>query len=363
MFNRVMTEKKKHGGINRTASAKISKSTGEKRELSKKEKSRPKNLKVPHVEVNIIPMKAQVWELSDPSNPKSVLPRVMKHLDFEQGVYVQWKLDGFRCAARVQSSGEVVLTSNTNKQYPWFANLRKEVRKFLSGSDLVSNLDALDCELYAHQIKSEEGKDLDDTARFSTIQSICGMSRTQPHPLEDQMCLYVFDIVDIPGTLDQDERLTILKSLFQQAGNECPHIKMVETRIINFPEEIQDWHGKFAEAGFEGIIIRDRDLRYRLKHRSLKMRKFKHFIDEEYPVVDVHLNEGVDKEYFVWVCETHDGKRFKAKPMGTREQKWEWYDNYPIYLGRRLTVKFQEYTEEGVPRFPIGKAFRESGDI
>ena len=356
IHKRVMDEKKKHGGNNRTASSKIS--GGSSAKTSKTSKKKPKNLTVSDVEVPIIPMKAQVWTLKDPSNPKSVLPRVSKHFDFDNGVYVQWKLDGFRCTARLQSNGDVVLTSNTNKQYPWFVNLRKEVKTFLRG---CLYYDALDCEVYAHRIEDSDGEGFADSQRFSTIQSICGMARTNPHPLEDQICLYVFDLVDISGEADQDERFATLKKLFKR-GHACPHIKMVETRVVEFPEEIHEWHGKFAQAGYEGIVIRDRDLRYRLKHRSLKMRKFKHFIDEEYQVVDVHLNSGVDREYFVWVCQTEDGKRFKAKPMGPREDKWKWYDNRSEYIGRRLTVKFQEYTEDRVPRFPIAVKIREEWD-
>ncbi len=356
MYKRVMAEKGKSGGINRTASAKIGGSSKKTSKTSVKSKN-PKNLTSPDVKVPIIPMKAQTWTLEDSKDPKSVLPRVTKYFDFKKGVYVQYKIDGFRCTARLQD-GNVILTSNTNKQYPWFANLRKEVKEFL---DSLEYIDALDCEVYTHTIV-ENGKELPEKQRFSAIQSISGMSRTNPHPLEDQICLYVFDLVDISKKIGQDERFRLLNKLFKQAGSRCPHIKKVETRLIYSIDDVYKYHGKFSELGYEGIIIRDRSLMYQPKHRSLRMRKFKHFMDEEYVIVGANLKVGVDSEYFVWVCKTEDGNEFKAKPTGIREQRREWYANRAEYIGRRLTVKFQEYSDDGVPRFPIGKAIREEGD-
>lgn len=352
MYAEALEEKKKHGGANRTASMKIS---------GKKASKKSSNLSSPDVEVNIIPMKANSWKLKDSKNPTSVLPNILKHFDFSKGVYVQWKLDGYRCAARLQSDGKVILSSNSSKQFPWFSHLREQVKTFLSTSTWEkSGCIALDCELYVHVLQDEKGKEVDSSARFSTFQKICGISRLKPNPIEGQICLYVFDLID-NGEKTQTERFQILKKLF--SNKKCPSIRMVKTHLVHSVKDVVYWHGKFAEEGYEGIIIRDQNLRYRQKHRSLKMGKFKYFEDAEYTVIDTFINSGVEKENFVWVCQTADGKEFKVKPKGTREQRLEWYKNRMNYIGRRLTVEFQEYTDDGVPRFPRGKAFRDAGDI
>lgn len=346
MYSRVMEEKTRNGGNNRTASEKMN------------TPSSPKISKDSKIKNGIIPMKASQW--IDKKTGK-VPPRTLKYFDFEKGVYVQWKLDGFRCIASLQDNGEVILTTNSGKQYPHLTNLREEIKVFLKGG--LEGCDALDGELYAHQLISQNGEVTSRDSRFSNIQSICTQGRVSPHPLEDQICLYVFDLVDDSGSFDQKERIRILESLFKRAGTSTPHIKKVETQIVNSIEDVTIWHDRFSLQGFEGIIIRDSSLKYRPKHRALKMRKCKYFQDEEYIVVDTYLNSGVQKEDFVWVCESSDGKRFKAKPEGTREEKWRWYDNRDNFIGRRLTVVFQEYSSDGIPRFPIGKCFRESGDI
>jgi len=46
-------------------------------------------------------------------------------------------------------------------------------------------------------------------------------------------------------------------------------------------------------------------------------------------------------------------------PKGTVEEKREWFRTGSSYIGKKLSVKFQELTDEGLPRFPIGIAFRD----
>ena len=355
LLKTVNKEKKQSGGHNINAGASI-------RGRKKKALTQADNMKVGNIAVKMIPMKAHEWLLGEDRQP---LSKVSKHFDFDEGVYIQWKLDGFRCIARPQPSGEneptVVLSSNSGKEFPWLSHLREEILMFTEGREELM-LDGLDCELYSHRIEDEDGQGLDDEARFSTIASICGSRRTKPHSLEGQMCLYVFDLVDLSGEYDQDDRFSNLKKLFKHKPKGCEHLILTETRVISFHEEIFEAQNEFAEQGYEGVIIRARDLMYKAGKRSLKMRKYKHFIDEEWTVVDVHKNDGVEDEYFVWVCE-EDGKKVKAKPMGSREDRTWWYDHYLEFLGKKLTIKFQEYSDDGIPRFPVAKGFRPEEDI
>ena len=207
---------------------------------------------------------------------------------------------------------------------------------------------------------------LDDSARFSTISSICSISHTKPHPMEDQMHFVVFDLVDLSGTYTQDERFRAMKRLFKKQPPDTDRVIMCETKVANFLEDIYEYHNEVAQEGYEGVIIRSRDLVYTNK-RSNAMRKYKNFIDREYPIIDVQKDEGVSDDNFVWLCHdpdiidpsTNEPIKFKAKPRGTRENRAYWYENYMEYLGMNLTVKFQEYSEEGIPRFPIGVGIRE----
>ena len=97
------------------------------------------------------------------------------------------------------------------------------------------------------------------------------------------------------------------------------------------------------------------------------MRKYKHFIEKEYTIVDVEKDDGVGDEYFVWILQdesiedpkTNLPVRFKAQPMDCAKKRKNWYENYLEYIGSKMTIKFQEYTKDGIPRFPKAKCFRE----
>jgi hypothetical protein len=371
MLKRVQKASSTTGGHNINAGAAIRGRKG------KTVSSKNVSFAVGGIHTFIKPMKAGVWELSDTNNPKSVIPKVLKYFNFEEGgVYIQPKLDGWRCIARVQNTPDgikCILTTNNGKQYKWFGKLRDEIINFVKGREKLM-LDGLDGELYIHRLVDKNGVGLDDAARFSTICKMCALARKEPHEMEDQMTLVVFDLVDLTGKLTQDDRFSNLKELFsdqyskQNSSNsgKNTHVQLCETRVANFLEEVIDYHDDVAQRGYEGVIIRSRDLVYTDK-RSLKMRKYKNFIDREYTIVDVEKDEGVADEYFVWVCQdseiidhnTGRLKRFKAKPKGVREDREYWYQNYLEYLGKPMTVKFQEYTEDGIPRFPIAIGIRE----
>jgi ATP-dependent DNA ligase len=169
-----------------------------------------------------------------------------------------------------------------------------------------------------------------------------------------------------------------MKKLFARRDvlAKTPHIRRVDTKVIDYPEEVEDYHDEVAQQGYEGVVIRSRELMYESDGRSLSMRKHKMFVENEFPIVDIQCDEGVDREQFTWVCEkiikNEDGttqlKTFNVKPKGTREQKWDWYDRSEEFLGKMLTVQYQkkkmdeddpDADERDVPRFPIGKAIRD----
>jgi hypothetical protein len=326
----------------------------------------------------IIPMKAETWELADESDPHSVLPKVSKYFMEVTGkgknavthptdLYLQGKIDGWRCRVALQRSTndtfEIVMTSNSGKQYPWFSSLRDCFIKWLTSKkiNMKDLLDGLDGELYATEFYDETGNLLDPLTRFSTVCSICALARSAPHDLEDQIQFHCFDLIDKSGEIPQHERFASLYKLFKQLPPDCEkRIIRVETHVLSDISEIPDKHNKYVEEGYEGVILRAYNMKYKVGKRNAEMRKFKYFKDEEYEIVGCKVDKGVSKEHFVWVLKNDDGKEFSAKPMGTREQKLKWYKNEGSYIGRFMTVKFQEFTdnENKIPRFPIAKHFR-----
>lgn len=359
LMDKVKKEKGAQGGANNNVAATI---RGQKKTVKSTDTS---NGLVPGFESSIMPMHCQAW---------SEEPKVLKYFDFDQGVYIQPKLDGIRCLSQLSSSG-VVLLSRHGKQFLWLKHIREELTKvFRHFPDII-----LDGEMYAETIKGtaeyvkkkyvyspSDTEELDEDQRFDVISGAVRMVRNEPHPLEQELSYYVFDIADPTGTKDQDERFEILKKVFAcPVMKQCPHIKLVPTKTLNYLEEVIETHDEYAQEGFEGVVLRSRELCYESNKRSLGMRKYKYFIEEEFVIVDAVVDPGVAKDQFRWICETvveKDGetiKKFGAKPKGTRGKRLEWFEHADEYIGKLLTVKYQRLHHDGVPCFPVGKCIRD----
>lgn len=282
-----------------------------------------------------------------------------KNLKLSSGAFLQPKLDGVRALAALDADGKVHFYSRGKKEYPFLDHLREEILCFLNGDQSI----VLDGEIYAHCIKGnavyknkkwvfeKADKPLSDTQRFDVIAGLAKPTRSEPHPLEDQLEFHIFDIykLDEPNMIQKD-RLKLLDELFENYTWDV--LQKVPTHLVKSFADIEQYHGEFSFLGYEGVIIRSQDGVYGSGKRPGYIRKFKDFQDAEYIVCGVECKDGVGGENFVWVFENEAGKKFKAKPMGTVEQRLEWYENHKDYIGKSATVRYQGLTKEGVPRFP-----------
>ena len=124
-------------------------------------------------------------------------------------------------------------------------------------------------------------------------------------------------------------------------------------------EEFLDY---FISDGYEGLIFRYKEGEYVHKKKTgldAPIFKYKKMQDHEFEVVGANQGTGRAKGKVIWVCVTEDGKEFKPTQNGTTEYCQQLYRDRKQYIGKMLTVKFQDYTKDGVPRFPIAKTFRD----
>ena len=106
-------------------------------------------------------------------------------------------------------------------------------------------------------------------------------------------------------------------------------------------------------------MIRDKDSVYEVGQRSNYLLKFKDFQTEEYEITGANTGHGRDANAVVWICKTKSGHQFTVRPEGTIVDREKWYKNRDDYLGKLLTVRFQNLTALGVPRFPVGVTVRD----
>jgi DNA ligase-1 len=79
-------------------------------------------------------------------------------------------------------------------------------------------------------------------------------------------------------------------------------------------------------------------------------------MDAEFQVVGHHESK---TNVPVFECKTKEGNVFSVMMKETMETKQERMKSVNEYYGKWLTVRYQELSKDGIPRFPVGISFRD----
>jgi DNA ligase-1 len=315
-----------------------------------------------------LPMLAQVF---NPADAIVVGADSKKKKVIKFPCFVQPKLDGLRCvsyAARCGNDTVVSLQSRTGAFFTGLPHIAAALRPYLSQHPSI----VIDGELYTDQMPFEELAGLIKKKKI-TDSDVERLKKVKYH---------VYDIYDrARSNMPYSERLGVLVDAVRRcacvandtltASSSSPHrmlrsateaatvVVLVRTEKVVALSNFRRLFSEFVEAGYEGIMLRNADGIYRANYRSNDLQKYKEFIEDEYLITGYTQGEGRDAGAVIWVCETTDGKEFTVRPRGTMEQRRVWFNAGAKYVGKKLTVIFQELTEEGKPRFPVGKAVRD----
>lgn len=242
--------------------------------------------------------------------------------------YAQPKIDGVRC---VYSSGE--LYSRLGKVFFGMEHIKNELSCF--GNSIV------DGELYSYEMNFNKLVGLVKSETLSNLQ-------------KEESRKVLFIVYDKISSLDYSQRLSEIKAVIK--SNQFKYINLIETVDIHSDEEVYKFHNKFVEEGYEGIMIRNKKGKYEEKKRSSDLLKYKSFVDNEFKITGFFsekvIENGIEKDLVIWECETQTGDKFTVRPRGTIEEREEMYKKAKSFIGCMLTVKYQELTPEGIPRFP-----------
>lgn len=190
-----------------------------------------------------------------------------------------------------------------------------------------------------------DGELFSDEISFEKIQGIIGRSKNV-NPNEARTIKYnVFDYIS------QDEWTARWSWMVRSIHKDMEYVKLVPASLIE-PKEINEYHDYFVSQGHEGIIIRLPDYKYEQK-RTNGLLKYKSFIDEEFKIIGIDSEENNPNKLGAMVMRTKDGKEFRARPKASEEEKAYIFANQKEYIGKMGTIKYQNLTKEGVPRFGI----------
>lgn len=257
-------------------------------------------------------------------------------VELEYPVWVQPKLDGVRLMADNE-----VLNSRKNTPIvscPHIANNLAHV--FKKHPNIV-----FDGECYNHKLKDD----------FNQIISLVRKTKPTEDDLDESRDIieyWIYDFYDLKNSdLTFSKRVEKLEALFEEIHDEKIRysIVMVETIQINNKEELDKAYKEFLEEGFEGMMIRT-DSPY-IHKRTKALLKRKEHITEEYVILGVKEGEGDRAGGAGKLVFEKDGEEFEANIVGGFEFYRHIWNNPEEYIGKEATVKYQNLTPRGVPRF------------
>lgn len=252
-----------------------------------------------------------------------------KHkIDWSKDVFVQPKLDGMRALGSKKT-----LISRNNKKIDTLAHI----------ADKLNFDNIIDGEAYIHGLSFQENMKL--------------IKKYRPGKSED-VKYHVYDIISEKSFFDRyHDMLKLVKDI--------PNIIPVRTIKITSEEELKELHKEFLAQGYEGTIIRHGEESYKINGRSSNLLKYKDFQDITLPIKDVIPGEqSPNQGYFIFDWESAVGHPMGDNILGcgmkfSHEEREEFLTNKDKYIGLTAELRFFEYSDTGVPRFPQCVGIRE----
>ena len=253
-------------------------------------------------------------------------------------IHMQPKLDGVRCIANKDG-----LWTREGKPIFGAPHIHEQIQHLFSRwPDLV-----IDGELYNHDLRDD----------FNKIVSCVKKQKPTDADLQTSKENIQYWVYDLPSHDDHfAERTRVLQNMVDVELEADNNIVITQT-IEAHKDDVDSLAAVFIEAGFEGAMVRTSG-KYENK-RSNTLIKWKEFQDEEFDIVDVQEGDGNRSGMAArCVMRLPDGRTFSAGLIGNVDYCRELLADRDKVIGKKGTIVFQNYTPDGVPRFPKFKGVR-----
>lgn len=269
---------------------------------------------------------------------------------FDKEWLISRKLDGVKALFYLGEDGEIHTASRGGEDYDYSTiHLRKNplmIDFFKNNPTII-----LDGELFKRGVP---------------LQRISGAARMEKNAYDcDWLEYWVYDCYfkDNPdmSALDRYNYLLAKSSfpLYEGIENDkdTPIRLLIHMSVEGWPSMMLE-HDKYVNEGFEGACITDPTKAYKPGSRGNQLIKIKKYKSEDFLVVDYVLGTR-GSEDMCFVCELEDGRTFRAMPVGDRDTKEEYVENFEEkYKGHKAECTFFNYSDDGIPTQPKLRIFR-----
>lgn len=270
---------------------------------------------------------------------------------FDKKYWGSRKIDGLRCLIYMGEDGELHTSSRGAMNYDAamyeILSHPKLIKLFKDNKGLI-----MDGECYKHGY---------------SLQQLNSIARTQVKAVDYEILqFYWYDIIDLNlNTTDRINKIHELANSLNLTFDPEKEFEKNDLRIQLVPHvEVSGWdnimklHNDYVEEGWEGLVIRLQNSMYGPNKRTNDWIKVKCYKQDTFKVIGIE--QGL--RYYddmVFILETEEGKQFKAKPFGDKNQKIEYTDHFEeIYKNHLGDVKYFYYSDENTPLQPSFIAFR-----
>jgi DNA ligase-1 len=208
----------------------------------------------------------------------------------------------------------------------------------------------VDGELYCHRLHDDFNKIISLAKRMKNF--------TEAKWLDVEMNLeyHVFDIYD-PDNPDMtaEDRYNFINREF--GSNQCANVICVDTEFCT-KDNFHPIFERYMANGYEGIMMRDPSSPYESK-RSYFLQKYKEFVDEEFKILDVLEGMGSRAGMMGKILLAKGDVTFESNARGNVKFYTKLLNERSDYIGKMATIRYQNLTPDGIPRFPVCVAIRD----
>lgn len=251
-------------------------------------------------------------------------------VEFTFPVYTQPKLDGMRCI--VTKDGMWSRTGKLIVSAPHIYNALKSL--FLENPNYI-----FDGELFCNKYKND----------FNAIISLAKQTKPTSEDLvlsEKHLQYWIYDFPSSNKVFSA--RFADIKKLIPDHKS----LVVVPTNLVNTQEELDSLYSEYLKDGQEGQMIRIDDI-YENKLSKFLLKR-KEFIDDEFRIVNISEGNGNRSGMFGRAhLITSGGVEFEANARGNVSFYEELLKNKSKYIGATATVRYQNLTPDGKPRFGV----------
>ena len=238
----------------------------------------------------------------------------------------------------------------------------------------------------------------DGEIMYGTTFQACTSAVMTKKPIENmgKFKYYWFDYISCEGAVDAPyvERANEIREYMREHAAD---FKRVESKVdvvplypltVHTSDQLQQYEREAVAAGFEGVIVRRGDGKYKFGRSTLReglMLKIKRFGDAEATIIDFeelqHNDNEAIKDAFgrskrsshkanktaadklgAFVVISKDNVQFKIGTGLSDEQRIQFWKDRKTLLGKMVKYKFFEVGVKSAPRHPVFLGFRHEDD-